>query len=55
MQWLGDIRRGTTWYDKLEALFSEVDDEALPCTSDDEVEGVPREHVDEDGVEGTAD
>ena len=56
VQWLGDIRRGTTWYDELEALFSEADDEAhLAPEGDDEVEGVPREHVDEDGVEGTAD
>jgi len=32
VQWLGDIRRGTTWYDELEALFSEVDDEAYRLT-----------------------
>ena len=57
VQWLGDIRRGrTTWYDELETSFSEVDDEAyLAPEGDDEVEGVPRDHVDEDGVEGTAD
>ena len=56
VQWLGDIRRGTTWYEKLEALFSEVDDEAyLAPEGNDEVEGVPRDHVDKDGVEDTAD
>ncbi len=43
-------------YEELEALFSEVDDEAyLAPEGDDEVEGVPREHVDEDGVEDMAD
>ncbi len=38
------------------SLFSEVDDEAyFAPEGDDEVEGVPRDHVDKDGVEDTAD
>ena len=56
MQWLGDVRRGTTWYEELEALFSDIYDEAyLAPEGDNEDEGVPREHVDEDGVEDTVD
>ena len=42
VQWLGDIRRGTTWYEELEALFSEVDDENYGA-------------AEVDGAEGTAD
>lgn len=47
MHWLGNIRRGTTWHEELEAMLVEddaggADEEAL-------------EHKNKDGVEGTAD
>ena len=42
LQWLGDIRRGTSWHEELEALFFEVDDETYGA-------------VEVDGAEGTAD
>ena len=42
LRWLGDIRRGTSWHEELEALFFEVDDETYGA-------------AEVDGAEGTAD
>jgi len=42
LQWLGDIRRGTSWHEELEALFFEVDNENYGA-------------AEVDGAEGTAD
>ncbi len=45
VQWLGEIRRGTNWYE---------DDAYGAPEGDDEVEGAPEEHEGNDGVEGVA-
>ncbi len=52
MQWLGDIRLWTNWYEELEALFFQVDDDAYGAPKgNDEVECPPGEHEGNDGVE----
>ena len=44
VHWLGNIRRGTTWHEELEAMLVEddadgADEEALERENDDGVEG----------------
>ena len=56
LQWFGDIRRGTSWHEELEALFCEVNDETYGAPEvDDEGQGVPEEHRGDDGAEDAAD
>ena len=47
LHWLGNIRRGTTWHEELEAMLVEDDADGA------DEEALEREN--EDGVEGPAD
>ena len=56
LQWLGGIRRGTTWHEELEALFCEVNDETYGAPEvNDEGQDAPEEHRGDRGAEDAAD